>query len=262
MFNSEAGAYLLSKVPDLKRPAGIVLTVLYVVALSLVCVVFFYTVDRLAPAAALVSQTIMALIVIVISGLHFTLVGRYRERYGALAYRHYFYHLMLPYLVTWYAVFFHPLFVGDAVLFVGAPALLPSGMALVLGVLFVALMILTSLQIERAGFHMETHGIDLFTVFPEETTVVHGAIYGYIRHPLCFALVCGSLGLAFFRNTDLALLVSLIQLLPVWYSAIMEDRELIGRAGDEHRAYIARTPMLVPWQRLPAFLRLLVTGQE
>lgn len=255
MFNSEAAAVLLEKVPDLKRPVGILLTVLYTLALCGVCVVFFYAVDRMGPAAALVSQTIMALIVVLISYLHFVLAPRYRQRYGEMAYRYYFYHFMLPYLVTWYAVFFHPLFVGGSVL-------LPTGVALVLGVLGVALMVLASLQIERAGFHMETHGMDLYTVFPEETTVVHGVIYGYIRHPLCFALLVGSLGLAFFRNTDLALLVSMIQIIPVVFSAVMEDRELIERAGDEHRAYVARTPMLVPLRRLPGFVRLLITGRD
>ena len=38
---------------------------------------------------------------------------------------------------------------------------------------------------------MVTHGMDLYTIFPEETKIVRGKIYGYIRHPLYFTLFFG-----------------------------------------------------------------------
>ena len=198
----------------------------------------------------ILSQLLMALIVTGVSYIHFRVVDGYRERYGALAYRYYFYHLMVPYLVTWYACFFHPLFVSG-------PALLPAWLAVGLGILCIVLMMLANSHIERAGFHMVTHGMDVYTVFPEETTVVYGEIYGFVRHPLYFALTFGCIGLGLLRNNPVALLVALLQLIPALAAGYLEDRELVERAGPEHEAYIAQTAMLVPIRRAGGFVRLL-----
>jgi protein-S-isoprenylcysteine O-methyltransferase Ste14 len=252
MFDKESLEIFLSKVPDLRSPWRVALTILYVLAVAFLCGAFFYYVNGLAPYAPLISQFVMVVVVVAIGYVHFKAAGAYRERFGALAYRHYFYHLMIPYLVTWYACFFHPLFVGS-------PQLLPWWLAILFGVVFLVLFALTSVHIERAGFQMVTHGMDVYTVFPEETTVVHGEIYGYIRHPLYLSLLCGSIALAFFRNNGLALLVALLQLIPALAVGYMEDRELVERAGDAHREYIKKTSALVPVRRLGEFLRFLVS---
>ena len=193
----------------------------------------------------------MALVVAVIGYMHFKKAGIYREKYGVLAYRYFFYYFMIPYLVTWYACFFHPLFVG------GTP-LMPSWLATGLGILLLVLVVLTNVHIERAGFHNVTHGMDIYTVFPEEATVVHGEIYGYIRHPLYFSLVCGGMGFAFFRNNAVALVVALLQLIPALAAGYMEDLELIEREGEVHRKYIRNTSALVPVKCFWSFLKMLV----
>jgi protein-S-isoprenylcysteine O-methyltransferase Ste14 len=195
----------------------------------------------------------MALLTAAISYLHFRLVGWYRARYGALAYQPYFYHLMLPYLVAWYACVFHPLFIDG-------PALLPPWLATIAGVFFVLLCPLAALHIERAGFHMETHGLDLYTVFPEETAIVRGEIYGYIRHPLYFALTCATFGLGLLANNWIALIAACLQLIPALVAGWLEDQELIEREGKAHREYIRHTGALLPRQDVPGFLRLLFFG--
>ena len=250
MFNKEAMLVLLEKVPDLKSLWKVLLTVLYVVFLSLLCVLFFRYIDHLGRVAPLISQGIMALLTALISWLHFKLAGWYRDRYGPLAYRYYFYHLMLPYLVAWYACFFHPLFIDG-------PALLPAWLSIALGVFFVLLVPITSFHIERAGFHMETHGLDIYTLFPQETTIVRGEIYAYIRHPLYFALSCGTFGLAFFANNWIALGAASLQLIPALLAGWLEDRELIERDGAAHRAYIDKTGALFPRKVVLGFLRML-----
>jgi protein-S-isoprenylcysteine O-methyltransferase Ste14 len=256
MFDKESIKVLVAKVPDLERPWRVFLTIAYILFLSLLCILFFLYVDRLAWYAPLVSQAIMALIVAAISYVHFEKVGDYRERYDALAYRYYFYHLMIPYLVTWYACFFHPLFVS------GAP-LLPAWLAIGLGILFLVLFVLASLHIERAGFHVVTYGMDVYTLFPEEATVMHGEIYAYIRHPLYFSLLCGSIGFALLRNNALALGVSLLQLIPILTAVWMEDQELLEREGEKHAAYIQDTAALIPIRQLGSFLKLLFfLGEE
>lgn len=253
MFSKKAIKVLIEKVPALKSPWNVLFTVLYVVFLAILCVLFFSYVNSLGQYAPLVSQLIMALLTALISYLHFKLVDWYRERYGSLAYQPYFYHLMLPYLVAWYACVFHPLFING-------PALLPSWLSIVLGVFFLLLCPLVALHIERAGFHMETHGLDLYTVFPEETTIVRGEIYGYIRHPLYFALTCGTFGLAFLANNWVALSAAFLQLIPALVAGWLEDRELIERDGEVHREYIRNTGALLPRKDVLGFLRLLFLG--
>ena len=255
MFDREAIEVFLAKVPDLRNPWRVVLTLLYVLVWAAACGAFFYFVDRLASYGPLISQAVMCLVVTTISIIHFVQASAYREKHGAMAYLYFFYHLMIPYLVTWYACFFHPLFVSG-------PRLLPPWLAISLGILFLVLTALTSLHIERAGFHTVTHGMDVYTIFPEEATVVRGEIYGYVRHPLYLSLMCGTLALAFLRNNGMALLVALLLLIPSLVAGYMEDKELIERAGEEHREYIRSTPALVPVRRLGGFLKLLVSFEE
>lgn len=250
MFDRAAIAILLAKVPDLRSPWRLLLTASYVLLLGALCGLFFFAVDRLAWFAPIFSQTAMALLVTLIAYLHFKWVRGYRRRYGPLAYRYYFYHLILPYLVTWYACFFHPLFVS------GRP-LLPGWLAIALGIFFLVLCLLASMHIERAGFAVVTYGLDLYTLFPEEAPPVYGEIYGYIRHPLYFSLICGSLALALFRNNAVALLVSCLQLIPALAAGYMEDREMIEREGQVHKDYIRTTPALFPLGRFGGFLKLL-----
>ncbi len=255
MFDRETIEIFLAKVPDLRNPWRAALTVLYALVLAVVCGAFFYFIDRLGTYGPLISQAAMCLVVTAISIIHFVLASAYREKYGAMAYRYFFYHLMIPYLVTWYACFFHPLFVSGS-------QLLPLWLAVFLGLAFLILFFLTSLQIERAGFHSITHGMDLYTIFPEEATVVRGEIYGYVRHPLYLSLMCGTLALAFLRNNGMALLVALLLLIPSLAAGYMEDRELIERSGQEHKEYVHNTPALVPVRRLGGFLKLLFSFKE
>ena len=255
MFDRETVEIFVAKVPDLGNPWRAALTVLYALLWAAACGAFFYFVDRLAPYGPLISQAIICLVVTAISAIHFVRASAYRERYGAMAYRYFFYHLMIPYLVTWYACFFHPLFVSG-------PPLLPLWLAILLAILFLILTVLTTVQIERAGFHSVTHGMDLYTIFPEEATVVRGEIYGYVRHPLYLSLMCGTLALAFLRNNGIALLVALLLLIPSLAAGYMEDRELIERAGEEHREYLRTTPALVPFRHLGGFLKLLFSFEK
>lgn len=253
MFNREAIEVLIGKVPALKSPWKVALTVLYALCLAILCVLFFSCIDGLGQYAPLISQLVMALLTALIGYLHFKLVDWYRARYGPLAYQPYFYHLMLPYLVAWYACFFHPLFVDG-------PALFPSWLAIVLGIFFLLLCPIAAFHIERAGFHMETHGLDLYTVFPEETTIVRGEIYGYIRHPLYFALTAGTFGLAFLANNWIALIAASLQLIPTLVVGWLEDQELIERDGEAHSEYIRNTGALLPHRDVLGFFRLMFLG--
>lgn len=85
MFDKKLIEIFLSKVPDLRNPWKALMTVVYVLFLGILCGAFFYYVDRLMPYAAIISQLVMALVVTIISYVHFKKAGEYREKFGALA---------------------------------------------------------------------------------------------------------------------------------------------------------------------------------
>ena len=108
---------------------------------------------------------------------------------------------------------------------------------------------------------MVTHGMDVFTIFPEETGIVRGKIYSFIRHPLYFALFMGGLAMGFISNTWIALVVASLQIIPCVLLGFWEDNELISRSGNIHKEYIKQTTLLFPIRKLPGFLKLLLLGK-
>ncbi|MFX1265220.1 MAG: methyltransferase family protein [Promethearchaeota archaeon] len=255
MSDKKGVKILKEKVPDLQTSRGKILAAAYILVAFSGCLLFFLWIDSLVWYGPLVSQLSMALIGTAFSIAHFRTAARYRETYGDSAYRYHFYHYVIPILVTWYACCFHPLFVGG-------PELLHLWIAIFIGVLLLLMTILTEVQIEKSGFDVTTHGLDIFTIFPEETPPVHGEIYSFIRHPLYFSLLCLSLCLAFFRNNLMAVLVALIFLIPIVAAIYLEDRELVERYGDVHRDYIKRTAAIIPLKRPLGFLRLMVQFKQ
>jgi protein-S-isoprenylcysteine O-methyltransferase Ste14 len=212
--------------------------------------VYFYFLNQIAWFMPIFTQLIMSLIVVLIGYIHTKRAKYYRETYGDLAYQKYFYRYIIPLLVTWYAVFFHPFFILGR-------NLLPIWIALILGALFFIMFVLVSIHIEKAGFSVITHGMDLYSIFPEEAPVVRGEIYGYVRHPLYLSLTFGCFALAFIANNYIALILAFIQLIPCIVMGKVEDTELINREGKDHREYIQSTAMLFPFKRILGFLRLL-----
>jgi protein-S-isoprenylcysteine O-methyltransferase Ste14 len=245
----------VDKVPILRKPFFAFLTILYSLGLIGLTVVLFYFVNRIAWWGLFVSQGVITVVVTLIGLVHFIFAPRFREKYEDLAYQRFFYIFMLPYLITWYACFFHPAFIqwGDR--------LLPLWAQVILAAFCILVMILANLQIEKAGFSVVTHGMDVFSVFPEETTIVRGEIYSFIRHPLHFSLVMGGFAMGFISNTWVGLVISTFQLIPSIIIGLREDRELISRSGEDHKEYIKQTALLFPLRKLYGFLKLLFLGK-
>lgn len=253
-MNKEDFELFLEKVPVLRKWQYAFLTILYMISLIAISVLFFFFINKSDWWGPLLSQAIMCVIVCIIGLLHFRYASIYRKRYKDLAYQRFLYVFILPYLITWYAIFFHPAFIkGDKIL--------PIWVQVILTAFCVFLFVSTSIQIAKAGFSMMTHGMDLFTVFPEETGIVRGKIYSFIRHPLHFALFSGGLAMGFISNTWIALVAAAFQIIPCIIIGLREDRELIVRSGEDHKEYIKQSSFMFPLRRLPGFLKLLFFGK-
>ncbi|MEA2054122.1 MAG: isoprenylcysteine carboxylmethyltransferase family protein [Candidatus Thermoplasmatota archaeon] len=241
---------LKEKIPEFRSPWKS--TAIFAVGflLFLVCTVFFIWFDGLVWYEALLSQLIIALVCSAFAYGRMKNAKRYREKYGELAYRYYFFHFFMPMSATFLACMFHPLLVGGL-------ALLPLWLAIMIGAFLVSIRLLVGLHMRLSGFDVGGCNLEIYTVFPEEGTLVSSEIYSYIRHPGCLGFLCVVLGFAFFRNNLSALLTALIFLIPVLITTRLEDNELTERFGEEHKKYIKNTGALFPHRNIGKFLKLL-----
>ena len=82
-------------------------------------------------------------------------------------------------------------------------------------------------------------------------TLLTEGIYGRIRHPRYVAVLLGLIAVALFCNY-LGLYAIVALTIPALYVvAILEERELLDRFGDEYRRYLERVPRFVPQRRRP-----------
>lgn len=225
------------------------------VLLFFMCILFFWWFDSFAWYTPLVSQSIVAVLCIGLAFTHMKNAERYREKYDKRAYRNFFFHFIVPIFATWYALMFHPLLVGGKPIF-------PFWVAVVVGVFFWSIRLLTTIHITRAGFDNIGHGFGIYTVYPEEGPRVSSEIYSYIRHPMYLGSFCAALGFAFLRNNVIALLTALIFLIPTLVETRLEDNEMIRRTGKVHREYIENTGALFPRKNVIQFFKLLFFGKS
>lgn len=208
---------LKEKVPEFRSLWKSIAIFIVGLLLFLVCIVFFIWFDGLVWYGALLSQLIVALVCSAFAYGRMKNDGRYREKYGELAYWYYFFHFFMPMSVTFLACMFHPLSVGG-------PALIPLWLGVIIGAFLVSIHLLVGLHMRLSGFDVGGYNLEIYTVFPEEGTSISSEIYSYIRHPGCLGFLCVVLGFAFFRNNLSALLTALIFLIPVLNTARLEKR--------------------------------------
>jgi protein-S-isoprenylcysteine O-methyltransferase Ste14 len=89
-------------------------------------------------------------------------------------------------------------------------------------------------------------GVPELSKDPSASSLLTEGIYGKVRHPRYVSVFFGSLAVALFSNY-LATWVLQILLIPGLYIlAILEERELLDRFGEEYARYMERVPRFVP----------------
>lgn len=83
--------------------------------------------------------------------------------------------------------------------------------------------------------------------FEDTTTIVATGIYQYIRHPLYVSLILFTLG-AGLKNTDLLSLVLTVSATFFYYfTAKVEEEEMLAKFGDGYSEYMRKTKMFLPF---------------
>ena len=89
-------------------------------------------------------------------------------------------------------------------------------------------------------------GVPQLTEDPSASSLLTEGIYGRIRHPRYVSVFFGALAVALFSNY-LATWVLQVLLIPTIYLlAIIEERELLDRFGEEYERYMDKVPRFVP----------------
>lgn len=77
-------------------------------------------------------------------------------------------------------------------------------------------------------------------------------IYGRVRHPRYVAILLGMIAVALFCNYLGLYIIVALNLPGLYVIALLEERELLDRFGDEYREYMERVPRFIPRKRQPA----------
>ena len=82
--------------------------------------------------------------------------------------------------------------------------------------------------------------------FENTTALVKSGIYKYIRHPLyCSLFLLGS-GIMFKDTGNLQLIIGAINLVAIYLTSRIEEKEMLSRFGDSYRQYMGETKMFIP----------------
>ncbi len=82
----------------------------------------------------------------------------------------------------------------------------------------------------------------------ENTTVlIKSGVYHYIRHPLYCSLLLLGTGIMFKDLGTLHLIAGSINIVALFITAKIEEKEMIARFGDQYAEYMKETKMFIPF---------------
>lgn len=83
--------------------------------------------------------------------------------------------------------------------------------------------------------------------FENTSLLVKSGIYGYIRHPLYLSVFMLGTGVMMKDPDTAQIALGAVNLIAVWITARIEEKEMIDKFGNEYRNYMKRTKMFIPF---------------
>jgi protein-S-isoprenylcysteine O-methyltransferase Ste14 len=110
------------------------------------------------------------------------------------------------------------------------------------------ILLLSSVWFAVAGFILlKSLGKPQGGNFENTSVIVKSGLYKYIRHPLYLSLLLAGTG-AMLKNPELMLLLlGTVNLVAIWFTARIEENEMIARFGEAYRDYMKETKMFIPY---------------
>ena len=82
--------------------------------------------------------------------------------------------------------------------------------------------------------------------FENTSILVKSGIYGYIRHPLYLSIFLFGTGIMLKEPGSCQIVLGIINLLSIYLTARIEEKEMITKFGDEYIMYMKETRMFIP----------------
>jgi protein-S-isoprenylcysteine O-methyltransferase Ste14 len=83
--------------------------------------------------------------------------------------------------------------------------------------------------------------------FENTSLLVKSGIYGYIRHPLYLSIFLLGTGVMLKNPALPQLILAVINLIAVYFTARIEEHEMITKFGEEYKTYMKETKMFIPF---------------
>ena len=83
--------------------------------------------------------------------------------------------------------------------------------------------------------------------FENTSVLVKSGIYRYIRHPLYLSLLLLGTGIMLKEPFKLQQIFGAINLISIYLTAIIEEKEMIAKFGNSYREYMKETKMFIPY---------------
>jgi protein-S-isoprenylcysteine O-methyltransferase Ste14 len=83
--------------------------------------------------------------------------------------------------------------------------------------------------------------------FENTSVLVRSGIYGYIRHPLYMSVFLLGTGIMLKDPGKIQIILAIINLMAVYITAKIEEKEMITKFGDDYRSYMKETKMFIPY---------------
>lgn len=83
--------------------------------------------------------------------------------------------------------------------------------------------------------------------FENTSVLVKSGIYGYIRHPLYLSVFLLGTGVMLKDTGTPQIILGTINFVAVYFTARIEEREMIAKFGNEYRKYMKETRMFIPF---------------
>ena len=83
--------------------------------------------------------------------------------------------------------------------------------------------------------------------FENTSVLVKSGLYHYIRHPLYLSIFLLGTGVVLKHSGIIQLALGIVNLVAVYLTARIEEREMIAKFGEEYRIYMNETKMFIPF---------------
>ena len=104
-----------------------------------------------------------------------------------------------------------------------------------------------SLMVAFFGFYLFYHHGKPADGMEETTALITSGLYRYIRHPLYLSLILGGFGVMMKDLKWLSFILAFVNLLALYLTAKVEEKEMIKRFGKDYADYMCTTKMFIPY---------------